>query len=222
MDPYRSFIIIPNVLKCKMIHDICNYGEYMEKLNYSLAQRFSQWLLAEKNDSELKRYKITYSVQLILNDGEKIVLIGLFFSFLGRLTPYIMCVLFLGMLRTYCGGIHLNTFWNCFFMSFTCFGAIIFLGQYLLISSWQSYVIYLIDFILLLVFAPLPSKKRFIYSEKQKYLAKFYSCIVLAIVICIGIFTKSLSNYITWIIVVQIIEIAGKLIYLKMEGSETE
>lgn len=194
----------------------------MEKINYSLARKFSQWLLKEKASSELKNDKITYSVQLILNDVEKFLLFGIFFTLIGKLIPYLICAFFLGLLRIFCGGIHLNTFWSCFFATFICFIAIIFLGQYILITRWQSYLLYFIDFILVLLFAPLPSKKCLNYSKSQRNLTKIYSCIILGLVICISMFTVSISNYITWIIVVQIAEIAGTLINLKREGSETK
>jgi len=150
----------------------------MEKINSSISQIIFDWLLKDKTFTSLRKDKITFSIRLILNDFEKIILLGIIFAVFGKIVPYIICTIFVGILRIYCGGIHLKTFWSCFLFSLCYFAMIIVCSGQLIISGWQSYFIYILDFILTAVFAPLPTRERFLYSEKQKCRVKIYSIVI--------------------------------------------
>ena len=71
------------------------------------------------SDYELK--VIRYVITALIYDLSKLILLGLFFYFIGRL-PYFLCALIpFFLLRTKNGGIHTKSYWSCLVLTFLVF-----------------------------------------------------------------------------------------------------
>lgn len=176
-----------------MVKSISNLlSDYLWKNNNSLT----------KNDL----LKIQYSLQVILGDLTKFIIIFSIFFFLNKLPLFFLSFVILNSTRTIMGGIHCKTFNSCLICSIIYFLAIMLFST--LSSKLDMYLyiaFFIISFIITLVYAPCPNEKRPI---KNKKILKILSLISLTFW-CILFFTlrnTQICNCIFLSLLLQIIQ----------------
>src|ERR1035437_5627222 len=85
--------------------------------------------------TELELKKMEYGLICVLSDATKFIAYLLIFYLLKVQQYFIISSIFFCTIRLFSGGYHADTYWGCFFMSFTIFSAIILLGKYLIINT---------------------------------------------------------------------------------------
>lgn len=137
-----------------MINSISTFlTEYLSKNNNSLT----------KNDL----LKIHYSLQVILGDLTKFIIIFLIFLFLNQLPLFLLTFAILISTRPLIGGIHCKTFNSCLIFSIMHF-LIILLFSTLSprLNNYFGMIFFTISFIITLAYAPCPNEKRPIKNKK--------------------------------------------------------
>lgn len=115
---------------------------------------------------------IRYSLEAILWEIEKIIILLVVFTLLGKIDYFLIACFTMMSIRTTAGGYHANTALGCLTISFIIFFlAIILLPQ---ISINQSYILIFAIFSLFVIFlaAPMPSIKRLGVQKNDKILLR--------------------------------------------------
>lgn len=181
----------------------------------SIATSLTEYL--GKNNSSLTKndlLKIQYSLQVILGDLTKFMIIFLIFSYLNQLPLFLLTFVVLISTRLLIGGIHCKTFSSCLICSIMYF-LIILLFSTLSpkLNTYFCMVFFAISFIIEWFYAPCPNEKRPI---KNKKILKITSLISLTFW-CILFFTLrniKLCNCIFLSLLIQITQ----LIIINMKG----
>jgi len=177
---------------------------------------FSTKYLSKNNSSLTKTdlLKIEYSLQVLLGDSTKLIIIFLIFLFLKQLSLFFLVFIVLNSTRPLMGGIHCKTFNSCLIFSIMYFLIIVLFS--ILCPKLNTYfytIFFMISFIITFAYAPCRNEKRPI---KNKKILKIISLISLTFW-CILFFTlrnTQMCNCIFLSLVLQIIQ----LIIINLKG----
>ena len=178
-------------------------------LNDTISNKYVR--LAEQygnyNYEQCERMK--YALKVLLNEGEKVLLLGIIFAMLGEYKAFLFSLCVVLSIRVTMGGMHRRTFWGCFFFSFGFFLSVIIMGRYFSISKGILVGLYIVYVIYILLRAPIPSKVRPIASEARRKKLKGYSILVISIwtSACMFFPTMQWEKYLGWTLLLQMIEI---------------
>lgn len=174
----------------------------------SLAAFITEYV--RKNDNlltETDLLKIDYSLQVILGDLTKFIVIFSIFLFLKQVPLFFLIFIILNSTRPLIGGIHCKTFNSCLIVSIIYF-TIIMLFSILSpkLSTYFYIIFFIISFLITFAYAPCPNEKRPI---KNKKILKILSLISLTFW-CILFFTlinTQICNCIFLSLLIQIIQL---------------
>ena len=123
-----------------------------------------------KNNNSLTEkdfLKIQYSLQVILGDLIKSIIIFLIFLFLKQLPLFFLIFIILNSTRPLMGGIHCKTFNSCLIFSISYFIVIMLFSTLSPKLNTCFYIIFfIISFIITLAYAPCRNEKRPIKNKK--------------------------------------------------------
>lgn len=125
--------------------------------------------LAENNKLLTKKdiLKIEYSLQVILGDLTKFIIIFSIFSALKQLPLFLWCFVILISTRPLIGGLHCKTFRSCLIWTIMHFLIILSLSTLSPRLNTYFYIIfYIISFSIVLIYAPCLNEKRPIKNKK--------------------------------------------------------
>lgn len=116
---------------------------------------------------------MSYALQVLLNEGLKIIILAVFFLIIGKFKIFAFSLLLLSSLRIFAGGYHSNSFLGCFTFSFIFF-ALAISGSIYLANFIIKYQLVMIVFALVVIAkqSPIPSKYRPIKQKKRYYTLK--------------------------------------------------
>lgn len=182
----------------KLLADILT--KYLKRNNY---------LLTEKD-----LLKINYSLQVILGDITKFIIIFLLFLFLNQLPLFFLIFIILNSTRPLIGGIHCKTFNSCLIMSILYFAVIMLFSTFSpKLNDYFYIVFFILSFIITLTYAPCHNEKR---PLKNKKILKMLSLISLTFWCILFFIVKNtyLCNCIFFSLFSQIIQ----LIFINLKG----
>lgn len=153
--------------------------------------------------------KLKYSLQVVLGEISKLVLLFLIFFSMGWHQEFGMAVVSLTLLRLYTGGLHFKTYVGCLTFSLMFFTAVIFLSQSYALSQGTMLTLGLGSLAVIAVIAPVTSKNRPNYNKKQRFIFKIVGCTVIYLHI-VGAVTIKNNPYFTvamWVIFLQTVQL---------------
>lgn len=165
--------------------------------------------LSKKNTSLNERdiLKIKYTLEVILGDLSKFMIIFTIFLILKEIPLFLFSFIILNSIRPLVGGMHCKTYSSCLFISLLYFLTILLFSNLFEGFNISFYIaFFMLTFIIVLTFAPCRNEKR---PLKNKATLKILSLISLAFW-CILFFTSSnlkICNCIFASILFQIIQI---------------
>jgi accessory gene regulator B len=181
----------------------------------SISKLITEYL--KKNNNALTKkdlLKIQYSLQVILGDLTKSIIMFLIFLFLQQLPLFFLVFVILNSTRTLMGGIHCKTFNSCLICSIIYFLIIVLFSTFCpKLNTYFYTIFFIISFIITSAYAPCGNEMRPI---KNKKILKILSLISLTFW-CILFFTlrnTQLCNCIFLSLLFQIIQ----LIIINMKG----
>jgi len=152
--------------------------------------------LIQKNVSDIDDEQaeiINYGLQNIIGELPKIFPIMLVSYFLGIFKLSMVAALVILAYRIFSGGFHLTTHLGCLICSlgFTC--GLVYLSKYLIIQNeyiryFVYAIIWIINLIIIKMYAPADTQNVPIISKKQRKKQKIESYIVMSIIIFVAIF----------------------------------
>lgn len=178
-------------------------------LNDTISKKYVTLAEQYGNYSYEQCEKMKYALKVMLNEGEKVLLLCIIFAMLGECKAFLFSLCVVLSIRVTMGGMHRRTFWGCFFFSFGFFLSVIIMGRYFSISKGILVGLYILYVIYILLRAPIPSKVRPIASEKRRKKLKGCSILVISIWTSVGMFFQNdqWEKYLGWTLLLQMIEI---------------
>ncbi len=131
--------------------------------------------LGKKNSSltNTDLLKINYTLQVVLGDSSKLIIIFLIFLYLHQLPLFFLSFVILNSTRPLMGGLHCKTYTGCLIVSILYFISVMIFSIFAPKFSMYFYTIFfVISFIITARYAPCPNEKRPIKNkEKLKILS---------------------------------------------------
>ena len=90
----------------------------LEEYIHNIAIDCANKIQGEEKYSELKYAKIVYSVEMLISEGSKILIIMMVFILLGKLFECAFCFCVLLVTRCFTGGVHAKTYVGCLCMCY--------------------------------------------------------------------------------------------------------
>lgn len=177
-------------------------------LNDTISKKYV--MLAEQygNYSYEQCERMKYTLKVILNEGEKVLLLGIIFAMIGEYKAFLFSLCIVLSIRVTMGGMHRRTFWGCFFFSFGFFLSVIIMSRCFYLSKGILAGLYIVYVMYILLRAPIPSQVRPIASKKRRKKLKGYSIVVISIWIFVCfLLNGQWEKYIGWTLLLQMMEI---------------
>lgn len=174
----------------------------------TLSNLISEYL--QKNNSSLTKtdlLKIQYTLEVILGDLSKFIIILLIFLTLNQVPLFVLSFIILISIRPLGGGIHCKTFGSCLIVSIMYFIIIALFSTFSTKWDINFYIVFfIISFIITLAYAPCPNEKRPI---NNKATLKIFSLISLTfwVILFFKLTNIQISNCIFVSILFQIVQI---------------
>ncbi|MDF2505986.1 accessory gene regulator B family protein [Clostridium sp.] len=165
----------------------------------------------EFSDLDLK--KMEYGLICAFDEITKFIPYFIIFWIFSLQKYYIVTLIFFCPIRLFSGGYHAKTYWGCFFISFIVFFIIIISGKYLVINSALILSLLIISFIAICIFSPVDNINKRIKSKERKMKLKYYSILIILILIiaCYFIPNNFLNTAVISIVSATIMMMIGKI-----------
>ena len=155
------------------------------------------------------REKMLYSLQNLIGEFSKILLMFLFFLPFNLHGYFLRAVLALAIIRMYTGGLHFKTYGGCLMFSLTFFSARILLTKFCVLPQLGYLLVGLIGLIVIGLISPITSKSRPNYSIHQRRTFKTMGCLIISLHLLGCLILKNNPYFISsvWVILLQAIQL---------------
>lgn len=178
-------------------------------MNSVWMQKLHKYLQHDLNFSEVDCIKFKYTLEILINDFSKLLILFFFFLIMKQQVLYLYCLLALLSIRLFTGGIHYKKYTQCLCFTGLFFSSAIFLSLYSPRELWTLTAQALFSFLILLFLAPIASPTRPIKSIGLYYKFKVLGFITSAIHFAIAYKYNNNPYCIcsTWVITLQCIQL---------------
>jgi len=157
------------------------------------------------NSNYIDKEKLTYGLDVIYISFTKLIFIMSASIVLDCFYITIACIILISFIRSFSYGLHMDNSIKCYIFSFFIF---ILLPRFFIsmnISIIQTYILFLLSIISVILYSPSDTLKRPLINEKKRKKLKYLSLIVLVIYIIFYIYFKDvyLSKIILYSIIIQ-------------------
>lgn len=182
------------------------------------------WSTIQKNFSytDLQIRRIQYSLKVIGGDISKLCMMLVVFSVLGKTKEYLTAVLVLLTLRSFSGGIHMKSYWSCFFFSLFIFSLSVFFLPLVPIPTGAASAVIASCGVITYLIGPIPSTKRPMISREvwQRFRIKTSLVLCMYFIFSIVLHNFRYLDIVVWTITVQTLQLIITNIIQKGERYE--
>ena len=176
-------------------------------VNERISIKITEMLLGCLNDNTKNREeKVNYSINNIINSVEKILILLALFASNRKIEEFFACYVVILLTRTYMGGIHMKTWMGCTIMTILVYICAVEGGCWIDVHSIEI-CIFIVAVIFMVLIAPIPSPQRPNYGATKKRRLKIQGCIGIMMSYLMYCYIDDLSNYILWVLLLEIIEV---------------
>lgn len=178
-------------------------------MNDKLVYSFTEYLRLQFSYDDNEIAKIKYSLEAFLYEFEKLVILLIIFSLLGKTHEFIISTIVLFTIRPIAGGLHFSKFINCFLFTLIFFVLAIIILPLIPLKKTTIIIILFVSLIINYLFSPISSKNRPNKDYKTNTKFKLLSSIIILVHSTIILYFKNinvLSCYI-WIIALQSVQL---------------
>lgn len=174
-------------------------------------------LIQDDRHTELEKEKIRFGIQLIFNDLWKVLIIYIIALVLNCFIPTLVTHIAFILLRQVCFGFHFQNSWVCLISSIVSLPVALYLVDRINLDSEYKFLIGILTSLILLIIAPIGTKKRPVFNQKHRIYLRKKLIIRLFILWLTILFLK--ENYQTFIMY-AILLITISVIIQKILGGE--
>lgn len=158
----------------------------MEKLNNFIITQTISWLTPNRTLEHLSKIKVEYSLLIILSEFEKLLALAIIFALTNHFTEFLQILFCLTLTKHFLGGIHLKTVLQCFGLTLIVLECIIHLGNCIQFAYSTKFLIYILEVLLVILFAPIQSESKNDISFSERIKFKFKGIISILFIISIS------------------------------------
>ncbi len=178
-----------------------------------LIKKLHKYFKNKFNLSEPDSIKVKYSLEIIIGDLSKFIILFILFLMLGKINDFIYSTLTLLTIRLFTGGLHFSTYKGCIIFSSIFFYTSIFLKNYVVLNKFILITLFAFSILTVITLAPICGNSRPDYSYKKIRQFKLISVITICIHFLIYVFTHKNPYIINsiWVITLQSLQmLVGK------------
>jgi len=169
--------------------------------------------------------KIRYALEIVKNEGVKLVIFVALFALLDKELEFVVAALMLMPVRVFSGGMHMKTNIGCFFYSLAFFILSIFVLTAIKLPSALMFSILGASVIVMAVISPVASYKRPFRAESRRVALKKRTLIVLgidcaALILLWSSNVQVFFNIGVWVVTLQAIQLFATWAYRKVKGEK--
>lgn len=189
-------------------------------LNNILIDNFCDYCTLRFSLNEIEKIKLNYSLKVIINDLSKIVIFYFIFSLFNKEIVLLYSLVALIPVRSFTGGLHFKKYLSCLLFTIGFLLATYFSTSTFILTDLKLLLLCLFVIVVIITYAPLPSKFRPKYSNRKKLYFKLISLLIFLIHITLYIKTKSnyyflLSLWVYFYQSIQLLIARGVILYEK-------
>lgn len=158
----------------------------MEKLNNFIITQTISWLTSNRTLEHLSKIKVEYSFLIIFSEFEKLLALAIIFALTNHFTEFLQILFCLTLTKHFLGGIHLKTVLQCFGLTLIVLECIIHLGNCIQFAYSTKFLIYILEVLLVILFAPIQSENKNDISFSERIKFKFKGIISILFIISIS------------------------------------
>lgn len=170
---------------------------------------------------DLGKLKINYAIAVLRNELVKLIILLLFYVYLGQISLYFFCVMVLIPVRMFSGGLHMKTNLTCFSFSFVFFFLAILVLPTVELSIVEYVTLLALSIIMIWRFSPIATlKKPIVTLKKYKRCKKMtiLSSSFLAVFLLLQIKSTSYFQCGVWVFTLQAFQLMIAYIKQKNKG----
>lgn len=173
--------------------------------------KIANYFEKEFNLSVIDKSKLKYSLEVLINEISKLLILLILFSVAGKTKEFIYSLLALITIRPFAGGLHFKSYAGCLVFSGIFFASSMFLNNNIYLAS-NIPIIFILLIATILFIAPITSENRPVYSKEKLLQFKLISlAIILIHFIAYTILNEnSYLNNSIWIFILQSIQLIIK------------
>jgi accessory gene regulator B len=185
----------------------------------NLAVKLSEYIIKKGMANEEERTIYEYGFQYALETGLSIFITSIIAIALHMLSEGLLFYLVFIPLRSYAGGLHLNTYWTCLSLSCLTFSIILLIVKFLELPYFIMLITILVFIIaILLLLFPVENENRSVDEEEKIYFqTRFKKILFIDIILVISFFIFECKQYLLLILVtffmIVITMLVGKIKY---------
>lgn len=130
--------------------------------------------LASSRALEVKKAKVYYSINLLLNESSKLLVLAVLAILLHVFVKYVFCLFILMLTRSILGGLHGKSYLQCLLITMLCIGLAIYASPIIVVNYWIAGFILGVWCILVVAVGPIQSKNRLKIKESKRKKNKIY------------------------------------------------
>ena len=180
----------------------------ISKVSKNLALRINSHTIS---DDPYSFEKIKYSLDIILGEISKFVILIALFFLTNSLSEFLISFIIFSLIKPFSGGIHFSTYGKCLMASIVFFGIVVFLSKTMILLPNMFYIpIFIILVSLIYFYSPAKSVYRKFHTPEIKQRMKNITGIMSTLIAAISIFSGSLliinsSMFTMLLIIMQLI-----------------
>ncbi|HYF75237.1 MAG TPA: accessory gene regulator AgrB [Candidatus Nitrosocosmicus sp.] len=169
--------------------------------------------------SEQKLAEINYGIAVFITNAYKLLFVFILALLLGIFNYFMIAFMSFGALRTFASGVHAKGEWTCLPLSTLFFFGIVYVGLAVKLDIYMISILFALCFAAVLRYAPADTEEKPIVSRKLRRKLKIMSCLALAALYLVSVYTlgTSTASIITFAVLVETILILP--VTYKLAGS---
>lgn len=191
----------------------------MEELNHMISGAFANYLIGDciRKEENIRKIKIQFAFESIINDLEKFLILFIIFSLSGFFHQFLLCFVAILLTRPSIGGVHMKTYTGCLVFTYFYFLTSIIGSECFNIYPY-CYILSISLIVSVIIFAPIKPINRPQYNIRQKRKFKIHGCIGILMICALYYCFRTFSECMIWILLLEQIELIMVLIIRKKTG----
>lgn len=176
----------------------------MDRFNELVAQAYIKRFCSMSEEESVihTNQKIEYAIVSVLSQGEKMIIIFLCAILLGMFPESLLIFLTILLTRRYLGGTHEGGYASCLLHSMCFFLCVLMAGKYISIDYILALTVFVLYLVMLICFAPIPSKQKPYYSKERRLAIKKRAAWGILILFILAHVFRENMGYIIWALLI--------------------
>ena len=169
-------------------YNIINCEFKGEGIMECFSRKSTEYFTKKYSLNSMDSARVKYSIEVIMNEVSKLILLMILFSIGGELRAFIYALITLSLFRPLLGGLHFVGFIKCYFFTMFFFVATVFLTHYINIDTYLLTLLFFLNLITLVKFKTTVQLNKLKYNKVQILSQKNIPIIIFCVYVILFLF----------------------------------